>query len=363
MAETPREALLRSLLALSALAFGYLGLETALGVLGPAAGPVLNVYNRATTAGLDCYPTNPRGYFDLDLRDPATRDRFESLRVRRVDDCAAYAPYAVELRYNSLQFRDREPGPRTPGVRRLAVLGDSFTEGQGVNEEDTYPRALERALNRTGASWEVLNFGRRGADFPALRDTFEELLEFDPDVVLYGMVLNDSEPSDALRARHPFVTGMLEGPRQKPELVQGPPPFGVRTALFARDRWERFRVDRGMTAWYGELYGEDNREGWRRTRAEIVEMHRRMQRRGGRFLMATWPVLAHLDGDYPFREIHETVAQFAHASGIGWVDLLPVLAGRPADDLWVHPLDPHPNEKAHLLVAEALAPAVAPMVD
>src|SRR5262249_39643729 len=25
---------------------------------------------------LDCYPTNPRGYFDIDLRDPATRERY-----------------------------------------------------------------------------------------------------------------------------------------------------------------------------------------------------------------------------------------------------------------------------------------------
>jgi hypothetical protein len=357
------EALLRSVLALSALAFVYLGLETALGILVPPAGPVLNFYNRTTTAGLDCYPTNPRGYFDLDLRDPTTRGRFESLRVRRVDDCAAYAPHAVELRYNSLQLRDREPGPRTPGVLRVAVLGDSFTEGQGVKEEDTYPRALERALNRTGPSWEVLNFGRRGANFPALRNTFEELLEFEPVVVLYGMVLNDCEPSDTLRARHAFVTNMLEGPRQKPELVEGPPPFGTRTALFVHDRWERFRIDRGMTAWYGELYGEHNREGWRRTRDDIVEMDRRMRLRGGRFLMATWPVLAHLDREYPFREIHETVERFAHASGIGWVDLLPVLAGRPADELWVHRLDPHPNERAHRLVAESLAPAVRRELD
>jgi lysophospholipase L1-like esterase len=358
-----REAFLRSVLIFSALSFGYLGLETSLGILAPAAGPVLNVYNRTTTAGLDCYPTDPRGYFDLDLRDPGTRERFESLHVRRVDDCAAYAPHAVELRYNSLQFRDREPGPRTPGVLRLAVLGDSFTEGQGVKERDTYPRALERALNRTGSSWEVLNFGRRGADFPALRNTFEELVEFEPDVVLYGMGLNDCEPSDALRARHPFVTNMLEGPRQKPELLQGPPPFGARTALFVQDRWERLRVDRGMTAWYGDLYGVPNDEGWQRTRASIVEMDRRMRLRGGRFLMATWPVLAHLDRDYPFRGIHETVGRFAHAAGIEWVDLLPVMAGLPADELWVHRLDPHPNERAHRLVAEALAPVVVRTVD
>lgn len=358
------ERVWRSVLAITSLTLGFVASEAALGFVAGAGGPVLNVYNRTTTAGLDCYPTNPRGYFDLDLRDPVTRQRFESLRVRRVDDCAAHSPYAVELRYNSLQFRDREPGPRRPGIRRVAVLGDSFTEGQGVKEADTYPRGLEQALNAsTEAGWEVLNFGRRGADFPELDDTFEEILAFDPDVVVYAMGLNDCLPSDEFRARHAFVTEMLEGPRQKPELPEGPPPFGVRTALFVQDRLDRQRVDRAMRAWYAELYGERNREGWARTRASIERMHRVMRLRGGHFLMATWPVLAHLDGGYPFAGIHQTVGRFSHASGIAWVDLLPMLAGRTSDALWVHPQDAHPNELAHRLVAEALAPAVGRLAD
>ena len=168
-------------------------------------GSILNVYNRTTTAGLDCYATNPRGYFDLDLRDPGTRDRFESLRVRRVQDCAAYAPHAVELRYNSLQFRDREFGPRRPGVRRVAVLGDSFTEGQGVREQDAYARVLEGVLNAAGPSWEVLTSGG-AARTSGAGQHLEEILEFDPDVVLYAMVLNDCEPSDEFRVRHSYVT-------------------------------------------------------------------------------------------------------------------------------------------------------------
>src|SRR5437867_1299821 len=78
-----RETLVRSLLVAVALLLGLVAAETILGVLAVPMGSVLNVYNRTTTAGLDCYPTNPRGYFDLDLRDPATRERFEALRVRR----------------------------------------------------------------------------------------------------------------------------------------------------------------------------------------------------------------------------------------------------------------------------------------
>src|SRR6185503_9778756 len=80
---------------------------------------------------LDCYPTNPRGYFDLDLRDEKTRERYRWMAPVRLDAVARRAPWAVEFRYNALRFRDVELGPKPPGVRRVMVLGDSFTEGQG----------------------------------------------------------------------------------------------------------------------------------------------------------------------------------------------------------------------------------------
>jgi lysophospholipase L1-like esterase len=352
------EAWGRALLVLASLLVSFLAAEAAFSVIPLPTGNVLNVYNRRMTAGLDCYPSDPRGEFDLDLRDRATQERFETLGVRHVEQCAEYAPHAVELRYNSMQLRDREPSPRKPGVRRVVVLGDSFTEGQGVKEERIYPRVLEAALNASGPGWEVLNFGRRGADFPALENTFEESLAHEPDVVVYGMLLNDCETSDDFRARHPFVTGLLEGPRRKLVLMSGRPPFGERTALFVRRRVDQYRLDRAMRAWYADLYGEANVEGWRRTQAAIERMHRRMALRGGHLLVATWPVLAHLDRDYPFQDAHETVGRFCHASGIAWMDLLPALEGQAAEDLWVHPHDPHPNASAHGLVAQALAPAL-----
>jgi lysophospholipase L1-like esterase len=352
----------RALLVLGSLLTSFLAAEAVFSIIPLPIGNVLNVYNRAMTAGLDCYPTDPRGDFDLDLRDAATRAKFEALGVRHVEDCARYAPHAVELRYNSIQFRDREPPPRRQGIRRVVVIGDSFTEGQGVKEEEAYPRVLEAALNAQGRGWEVFNFGRRGADFPALEHTFDEVLAQDPDVVVYGMLLNDCETSAPFRARHPFITESLEGPRRKLVMMSGPPRFGARTALFVRRRLDQYRLDRGMRAWYAELYGEANREGWARTRASIERIHRRMALRGGRLVVATWPVLAHFD-DYPFRAAHDTVERFCHASGIAWVDLLPAVEGRMAQDLWVHPHDPHPNALAHRLVAELLAPIVSRLAD
>lgn len=355
------EPLRRAILVLASLLIFLMAAETILGVI--PAGRLINVYNRRMSAGLDCYPTNPRGYFTLDLRDLAARERFETLRVLRVEQCASHAPFAVELQYNSLQFRDREPGPRRSHVRRVAVLGDSFTEGQGVMERDVYPRVLERALNASGAAeWEVLNFGRRGADFPALYDNFKELLAYDPDIVIYGMVLNDCEQSTAFRARHAFVTAHIDTRDQRLAPWADPPPFGLRTALFVQYRLERYRLDGTMRAWYRELYAKPNHGGWERSKAYMEEMNRHMRLRAGHFLVAMWPLL-YLDGDYPFQDVHETVGRFCLAAGIPWLDLLPTLEGRSADDLWVHPLDAHPNAIAHRLVAKDLAPVVRRLME
>jgi lysophospholipase L1-like esterase len=335
----------------------FLAGELALGIVHGAHLRVLTPSNRLFTVSLDCYPTNPRGYFDVDLHGATTLERFKALRVRRVGDCAARAPYAVELRYNSLQFRDREPGPRRPGVRRVVVLGDSFTEGQGVKEPDVYPRVLERALDgQEPGAWEVLNFGHRGADFPALYDNFELVLGFEPDVVVYGMTLNDCEQAPAFRARYPELSARLTG-RFRDGRTRSP-SFGLRLVHFVQERIERSRLSRETTLWYRELYGEPNREGWARSQSQIREMHRRTQAKGGRLLVAVWPVLTDLTVDYPFREVHETVGRFCRREGISWLDLLPALEGHEASDLWVHPIDAHPNEIAHRLVADRLAPAV-----
>jgi hypothetical protein len=248
-------------------------------------------------------------------------------------------------------------------VRRIAVLGDSFTEGEGVRASDTYPRVLERVLNEAGGGeWEVLNFGRRGADFPALFDTFEELLAYEPDVVLYAMVLNDCEQPPSFEARHALVTARVAGPPRRRDPLPTRPPYGLRTWGFVQHRMERYRLDRAMRAWYGELYAEPNREGWERSKRYIAEMNRRMRLRGGHFQVATWPILADLDTDYPFEEVHDAVEAFCLAAGIPWLDLLPALRGRAAGALWVHPTDAHPNAIAHGLVASHIAPRLRQLV-
>ena len=313
---------------------------------------------------LDCYPSNPRGYFDIDLRTAESRERYFHLAPHRYDHVVQRDPYAIETQYNSLRFRDVEPAPRPPGVRRVVVVGDSFTEGEGVKEADTYPRVLEKRLLEGGGRWEVRNCGRRGSDFPQLYAVFEDALKYSPDAVVYAMVLNDADRTPEFQARQSYINdwildrGMLAEGRPAPELRV----LDSRLEALVADRIETWRTGRATARWYHDMYREPNRLGWQRTQGYIGDMNRRTLAQGGRFLVASWPLMVHLEGDDPFADVSDTIARFCLAAGIPRHDLRAAFRGRRTEALWVHAVDMHPNEIAHRLAAESLAPAVRRLV-
>jgi lysophospholipase L1-like esterase len=308
---------------------------------------------------LDCYEGNPRGYFEIDLRREETR---RALRERGFPDLTEVArefPFAVEFAYNPQGFRDRPFGPKPPGVRRVAVVGDSFTEAQGVLEEDGYVRILERLLSRPGSPpVETLNLGYRGLDLPALLGTFEKALALEPDVIVFGMVLNDGDRSEAYDRRWPRLDDWI--------MVRRPPVelgfFDSRLRALARDRWESAAISRDTLAWYRGMYGEPNADGWNRTKLHLRTMRSRARERGVGFVVALWPLIVGIEGGYPFGEAHARIRTVCERNGIPFVDLLDALRGRPSASLWVDPADMHPNETGHRLAAEALAPHVAALL-
>ena len=50
------------------------------------------------------------------------------------------------------------------GTYRIAVIGDSFTYGQGISEDARFTNFLENHLNQSGEKYEVLNVWRPGAE-------------------------------------------------------------------------------------------------------------------------------------------------------------------------------------------------------
>ena len=85
--------------------------------------------------------------------------------------------------------------PEQPGVFRVIALGDSLTYGYGIAEQDTYPRVLETLLNDTFRV-EVLNLGVAGAQSEDIYEILQRKLPvLRPDLVFYGVCLNDFLPS------------------------------------------------------------------------------------------------------------------------------------------------------------------------
>jgi lysophospholipase L1-like esterase len=358
-ARTREPALGLALAVASVLVFLVLG-ELALRLLGTTPERFLmtgRMANARWTLLLDCYPTNPRGYFDIDLRLPGSRERYRNVAPLRFDTVARRAPWAVEFRYNALRFRDEPLEPKRKGVRRIMVLGDSFTEGQGVKVGDTSVKVLERRLNeKEPGRWEVRNCGRRGTDFPALYEAFEALLPYEPDLVIYALTLNDADQSEVFHARQSYVNDWILDRGRQIEEDGGGSPRVVRSRLlaFVLDRVESWRVGRATTRWYLDMWSEPNREGRDRTFAYMREMNRRLQEQGARLLVAPWPLFVALEGAYPFTPVHDEVARFCLQAGIPHHDLLPIFRGRPSASLWVHPVDRHPNEIAQRMAAEDL---------
>src|SRR5437870_6304289 len=94
--------------------------------------------------------------------------RFQFRRAQssgRAGDFIARRGGGPSYRSNSLGFRDREVPPKSPDRYRIAVIGDSFAWGQGVEERDRFSNLLEEFL---GPRYEVFNFGRPVHSCPGL---------------------------------------------------------------------------------------------------------------------------------------------------------------------------------------------------
>ncbi|WP_435011608.1 acyltransferase family protein [Tundrisphaera lichenicola] len=86
-------------------------------------------------------------------------------------------------------YRRTTPLPaKKPGVPRIAVIGDSFVFGVGVDAEKTVAPMLEKALAERGHPAEVLNLGISGFQAKhVLNHLREEIFELNPDIVVYGI--------------------------------------------------------------------------------------------------------------------------------------------------------------------------------
>ena len=98
------------------------------------------------------------------------------------------------LTINSKGLRDREYAYRKPGnCQRILALGDSYTWGYGVGDDQIYTEVMERSLSERQPVWQVLNAGVSGwgtdQQYLYLK---QEGFHYSPDIVIVGFFyMND----------------------------------------------------------------------------------------------------------------------------------------------------------------------------
>jgi hypothetical protein len=355
--------LVRERLARLALVVGSCGLVLAgaevlarVSDTGAHAARMARKANRARTLALDLYSENLHGQLDVDLRERAVRERYAREGLGDLETAAGSTPFGVECRYNTRGFREGQIGPKRPGTPRIMVLGDSFTEGAGVQQDAVFTSVMRERLSAWGGgSVEVLNCGHRGWDFPKLHEVFLELLADEPDVLIYAMNVNDVAQGAEFRGRQRRLDDWVVDRRWSAPGVAGRFWQHSRLLTWLADRVEDYRMRRATLSWYRDMYAEPNAQGWRQTQHMIRDMQQRMHARGGVLIVALWPLLVGDERDYPLVGVTETVARFCSQAGIEFVDLRGALAGVPLESLWVSPVDHHPDAAAHRRVGEGLA--------
>jgi hypothetical protein len=247
----------------------------------------------------------------------------------------------VTIRLNDWGLRGGPVEPLPAGGRRILFLGGSIALGWGVPEEDTVEVRLERMLRAEGQQAQVLNggVGNYNADRYVSR-YFKELAGLNPTDIVVHYFLRDAE-----------------------DLPPGGGNIFLRNSELAVTLWIAYhRVfdrsgERSLVDHYQAAY-QEQAPGFLIMQAKLKELADYSRARRIRLYLAMTPDVHNLI-DYQFGFVHSAMRRIAEGDGYTFVDLLPAMKGRPPQELFAMPGDPHPNAVGHKLMADAIFPVVA----
>jgi acyl-CoA thioesterase I len=88
-----------------------------------------------------------------------------------------------------------------PSIPVIVAMGDSLTEGYGLDETDAYPAQLERKLHAAGQTCRVINAGVSGETSSGALSRVNWILKLKPDIVIL-----ETGANDGLRGTDPQFT-------------------------------------------------------------------------------------------------------------------------------------------------------------
>jgi lysophospholipase L1-like esterase len=243
----------------------------------------------------------------------------------------------VMIRLNEYGLRGAPVEKLPPGGRRILFLGGSITLGWGVPEEETATARLQQMLrSATGSEVQVLNGGVGNYNTERyVSRFFKELTPLQPTDIVVHYFLRDAE-----------------------DLPPGGGNIVLRHSELAVTLWITYHRladaagERSLVDHYRAVYNSDA-PGFLTMKQKLKELADYAKAHNIRIYLAMVPDVHNLV-DYKLGFVHEIMRGVADADGYAFIDLLPALRGRPPEELYAMPGDPHPNALGHKLMAEAI---------
>lgn len=247
---------------------------------------------------------------------------------------------SVLIRTNAYGLRGPEVPLASTAKRRILFLGSSITLGWGIPEEETLTARLEQMFRQKGVNAEVLNAGIGNYNAPRYVERFlTKLAVLKPTDIVVHYFLRDAEVLDAgggnIFLRHSELAVMI---------------------WTAANQYLRPKGYGALDDHYKSVYSPSS-AGYQAMRAALETLRDYARKNNVRVYLAMTPDVHDLE-HYRFGYIHQIMKQNAQELGFKYIDLLPAMAGVPAQQLWAMPGDPHPSALGHRKMAEALFPVL-----
>jgi tetratricopeptide (TPR) repeat protein len=258
------------------------------------------------------------------------------------------------LAIDSLGFRGTEDYavPKPAGARRIAILGDSFTFGADVGDDENYPALLARLLKGRA---EVVNMGVSAYGIDQMALHFErDGAPLEPDLVVLGVILDDLFRAD----RSVWVSGhgkpkfVLDGGNLA--LLNVPPPPRIPPGRLLRAPEPSLKAVLGLAPVLPGFLAGRRLKFFEPAPEQMTPLHEAIIKRvrddalraraGFALLLLGW---RHQVENPP--AARTSLLALCAKEGIPVIDLYPVLRALPPDLL-----PGHPRPLGHLAIAKAL---------
>src|SRR5262245_34510085 len=243
--------------------------------------------------------------------------------------------------------------PKRPDTFRIMVVGDSLTYGQGVPADAAYSALLEANLGKTYRI-EVLNLGRCGDQSEDVLKIVKKFLpKLKPDLVIYGVCLNDFLPSGKGEYENNLAWS-ISFPLQK--------HFTEKTRLggFLAKKYDDVLISLGVRADFVTDILRDFRSCHARFGRDVKEMNDVVMAAG--LPPVTTMVLNHLLGtNKPAQRGYEIMAiaeKLLAEAGLQVVPSKGYVAANRGKVYMVSEWEGHPDTVAHRIFANELRPYV-----